>query len=146
MAGGPRGGGVGDGIAGRAGHAAEARDHREGGPAAALGAPQPVRIPPEPPRWASEQIDADGRGSGVNRLKAARAAEGVALTELRKKIDALSLGDTTIGQAAKADPRIERAVAGVVHRAPTSRVQYGADSANVRVSLDLGLLWRELIR
>jgi hypothetical protein len=91
-------------------------------------------------------MNADGSGSGVNRLKAARAAEDVALAQLRKKIDALSLGDSTVGQAAKADPRIERAVAGVVRRAPTSRVQYGADSANVRVSLDLGLLWREISR
>jgi hypothetical protein len=91
-------------------------------------------------------MDADGSGSGANRLKAARAAEDVALGQLRKQIDALSLGDTTIGQAAKADPRIDRAVAGVVRRAPTSRVNYGAGSANVRVSLDLGLLWRELSR
>jgi len=69
------------------------------------------------------------------------------LGQLRKQIDALSLGDMTVGQAAKADARIERAVAGVVKRAPTSRVDYGAaGSANVRVSLDLGLLWRELSR
>jgi hypothetical protein len=110
------------------------------------GAPQPVRLPAEPPKWASEQMDADGKSSGANRLKAARAAEDVALGQLRKQIDALSLGELTIGQAAKADPRIERAVAGVVRRAPTSRVQYGDGNANVRVSLDLWLLWRELSR
>lgn len=110
------------------------------------GAPQPVRIPAEPPRWASEQIDADGSASGANRLKAARAAEAVALAQLRTQIEALPLGDTTVGQAARADPRIAGAVAGVIRRAPTSGVHYGPGNAKVRVSLDLGLLWRELSR
>jgi hypothetical protein len=110
------------------------------------GAPQPVRIPPEPPKWASEQIDEDGTGSGANRLKAARAAEAVAITQLRKRIEALPLGDTTVGQAAKADPRIQRAVDDVIRRAPTSRVKYGPGDATVRVSLDLALLWRDLSR
>ena len=110
------------------------------------GAVPPVRIPPEPPKWASDQINADGTGSGANRLKAARAAEAVALAQLRKQIEALPLGDTTVGQAAKADPRIGRAVDDAIRRAPTSRVNYGPGSADVRVSLDLALLWRDLSR
>ena len=57
---------------------------------------------------------------------------------------ALRLGEATVGRAAAMDDRVERAVADAVQRARVSRVNYKAGGVDVRVSLDLELLWRAL--
>ncbi|QOV90029.1 hypothetical protein [Humisphaera borealis] len=104
------------------------------------------RVPKEAPEWVGRQMDADGRGAGSG-LKGARAAESVALSQLRRQIDELPLRDgLTIGQAAAKDPRLDRVVTEAMRRARVSRVIYGVDGAEVRVSFDLDHFWRELLK
>ena len=104
-----------------------------------------ARVPRDPPRWVAQQIDVDGSAQGAG-LKTARHAEADALAKLRAKIDALPLeGGTTLGDAARADPKVEQAVARAVRRAPTLKVDYGEKgTVKVRVTLVLEQLWREL--
>jgi hypothetical protein len=97
-------------------------------------------LPAQPPPWAARQIDADGSASGAG-LKSARAAESIALSKLREQINALPIGQSTVGEAAKANPRIEQMIADLVRRSPTSKVEYQKGLVKVKVSLDLGLLW-----
>lgn len=110
-------------------------------------APVPARlVPVDPPDWAGRQMDADGRGDGGG-LKGARAAEAVAQAQLRQQLDTLALtSDTTLGQAVTKDGRLNLAVARAMRHARVSRVTYGVDVVEVRMSLDLAHLWRELVR
>jgi hypothetical protein len=107
--------------------------------------PANAALPQAAPEWATRQLqtEADAEGSG---LKAARIAEIVAQQRLRVQIDALPLnGTTTLGQAAKVDPRVARAIDNVLRRAPTSTVDYQRRGfVKVRLSLDLEVVWRAL--
>jgi hypothetical protein len=107
---------------------------------------QPVFLPFNPPRWASQSLQADGRATTANtRLRAARAAEVDALANLRKQIDALEIGDTTLGDASKNDRRLNTAIDRAIQRARLTKVDYLANGgANVRANLDLNDLWREI--
>lgn len=107
--------------------------------------PAAAELPHDPPAWVSDQIrvEATVQGSG---LRAARAAETNAISKMREQLDALSFDkDITLGQAAKANARVEHAVASVIRRAPTTKVDYAERGVvKVRVALDLDQLWREL--
>jgi hypothetical protein len=83
------------------------------------------------------------RGS---KLMAARDGEAAAEAKLRRQIEELELTPTqTVGQAAKADPRVERAINRALARTRIAKAEYHADdSAEVSVYLDLGDFWREL--
>ncbi|HEX8911214.1 MAG TPA: hypothetical protein VF796_02560, partial [Humisphaera sp.] len=95
------------------------------------------------PAWVNQQLDVDRRTTEVG-LRGAHLAQTDARAALRQQVDALRLGESTVGRAAAMDERVERAVADAVQRARASRVVYRADGVDVRVSLDLELLWRGL--
>jgi hypothetical protein len=107
-----------------------------------------VELPQHPPRWADDQLDAEGSaGGGGPRLRIARAAEGDAVKDLRAQIEALPLGDgRKLGDAAAADPEVAAAIDRSLARARTHKVDWGAngDSVTVRVGLDLRHVWQEL--
>jgi hypothetical protein len=109
-----------------------------------------VELPQQPPRWADDQLNAEGKaGGGGPRLRIAHAAEGDALKDLRAQIEALPLGDgRKLGDAAAADPEIAAAIDRSLLRARTHKVDWGAngDSVTVRVGLDLRHVWQELPR
>jgi hypothetical protein len=103
-----------------------------------------VAIPQEAPRWAVQQLTAEADAHGhESKLKIARAAEAIALQELRRKIESLSLsGSTTLGQAAKQDPRVEKSLIRAVNRAHPYQVDYKADgSVTVHVTTSGADLW-----
>jgi hypothetical protein len=67
------------------------------------------------------------------------------MDELRKQIDGLAIGSTTLGEAAKQNAGIERALGQAMSRARTYKIDYLPDgSVNVKVSLDARDLWDEL--
>jgi hypothetical protein len=107
--------------------------------------PANAALPQAPPDWASRQLEteADAEGSG---LKAARIAGIVAQQHLRAQVEALPLNSTTtLGQAAKVDPRVARALDKVLGTAPTTKVDYQHHGiVKVRLSLDLEEVWRAL--
>jgi hypothetical protein len=102
-------------------------------------------VPPAQPDWVARKMDADGVAEGTG-LKAARIAGVVALQRLRSQVEALPLDSTTtLGQAAKVDPRIARALDNVLREAPTSKVDYQQKGVvKVRVSVELEEVWRAL--
>ena len=70
------------------------------------GLPAPV-VQRQPPQWAGTLADAEGVSASVggNKLKTARAAENIAMTHLRARVEALSFdANTTLGEAARKDP------------------------------------------
>jgi len=107
--------------------------------------PANASLPRAPPDWVARRLEteADAEGSG---LKAARIAEIVALQHLRAQVEALPLnGTTTLGQAAKVDVRVARALDNVLGRAPATTVDYQKHGiVKARVSLDLEEVWRAL--
>ena len=108
-----------------------------------------VALPEQPPRWADEQMDAEGSAAGEGSpLRVARAAERQAIEALRARVDALPLGDgRTVGEAAAADHQLAEAVDRGVRRARTFDVDYGANGGvKVKVGLDLRHVWQELNR
>jgi hypothetical protein len=115
-------------------------------PASTAISPVGLVLPISPPEWADTLIESEATGTeGSSPLKVARAAEGVAIGKLREKFLALRVGDMTLGEAVKADPRFAEAVNQVMLRAHTYKVDYRADgSVLVRVSLDLRNAWEEL--
>jgi hypothetical protein len=106
-------------------------------------------LPLAPPDWVDQQLQAQGsaRGEG-SRLKLARAAEAKAAADLRNQFLALHIDDhTTLGDAAKADAELDKAIDRSLLQAKTFHVDYLSDgSVNVRVSLDLQDAWDELRR
>jgi len=109
-----------------------------------------VDLPQQPPRWADDQLNAEGKaGGGGPRLRIAHAAEGDAIKDLRAQIEALPLGDgRKLGDAAAADPEVAAAIDRSLMRARTHKVDWGAngDSVTVHVGLDLRHVWQELPR
>jgi hypothetical protein len=104
-------------------------------------------LPDQPPAWVPRRLTATGQGAREkSKLRAARAAESAAEEKLRTDIEGLPLTERqTIGQAAKADPRVDRAVGRAINRARISRANYHDDgAADVDVYLDLDVLWQEL--
>jgi hypothetical protein len=70
------------------------------------------------------------------------------VAEFRFQFGQLPLdGAMTVGQAARQDPAVERAVEQAVRRAKVYKIDYRADGgANIKVSLDARDLWDELRR
>jgi hypothetical protein len=92
-------------------------------------------------------LDAEGNATAAKtRLLTQSAATGNATDLLRSRVNTLNLtADLTIGDAAKANPRIAAAVERAVLRARLYKVDYHADgSAMVRMMLDPRDLWNEL--
>jgi hypothetical protein len=111
------------------------------------GGPKPLGLPQRPPAWVSQRLEASGSGApGRSKLLAARAAEAAAEAKLRKQIEALQLGPkVTLAQAAKDDPRIEKAILRTIARSKIGKADYHSDgSADVAVYVDLDALWQEL--
>jgi hypothetical protein len=105
----------------------------------------PVNAQQAAPEWVARKLETDGAAEGSG-LKAARIAEIVALQRLRSQLDALPLNaSTTLGQAAKADVRISRALDTVINRAAVTKVDYQQRGiVKARVSLELEEVWRGL--
>lgn len=113
-------------------------------PAVAAG----VAVPLQPPAWANQlaQAEATSPARPPNQLKTARAAEAMAMEKLRRQIEALPLDSkTTLGQAARHDPRIEQAILHAMKHARPYQVDYGDKGAvTVYVGLNLADLWSQL--
>jgi hypothetical protein len=89
-------------------------------------------------------MDADGQGIGKD-LKGARAAETMARAQLRAQVEDLDLTPSVkLGDAAKRDSRVARALSGALRRARVSQVTFDKDSVTARVNLDLDWVWRGL--
>lgn len=123
-------------------------------PAVGVGVVEPGRvaapnqlIPSDPPDWAVRQADAQANSPAHgSKLHTARAAEALALEKLRAQINSLPLGPkSTVGEAARSNPRIEEAVSKTLGHARPYKVDYGANgSVTVHMSLNLVDLWSEL--
>jgi hypothetical protein len=104
----------------------------------------PVRIPVDAPMWATRQIEATAVARETG-LRGAHAAQSSARSDLREQLIQLPLTrGLSVGSAATADPRVERAIADALQRARVSSVRYLPDQVEVTLSLDLELLWRPL--
>jgi hypothetical protein len=114
---------------------------------AMIAAPKPLALPGHTPAWAQRRLEATGSGkTRGSKLMAAREGEASAEAKLRRQIEELELTPTqTVGQAAKADPRVERAITRALARTRIAKADYHADdSAEVSVYLDLADFWQEL--
>ncbi len=103
-----------------------------------------VVLPNRPPAWVEQPINAEGVAeSKGSKLKTARAAESAAAVALRKQIDSLQLSATsTLGDAAKQDPSMDKAIQKVVDRAKVYKVDYRADgSVDVKSTINPRELW-----
>ncbi|MDP9174454.1 MAG: hypothetical protein M3O30_11390 [Planctomycetota bacterium] len=103
-----------------------------------------VEMPAEPPDWVGQQLDAQGRGSGNGRLRAARAAEAAASDALRTSIDKLPIGEgKTLGDAAAQNEQLSKAIdRSIAIHAQVYKIDYESDNTvSVRMSLDLRRLW-----
>jgi hypothetical protein len=106
-----------------------------------------VEMPAEAPPWVSQQLQAEATSPAHgSKLHTARAAETMALEQLRHQVEGLALGSSmTIGDAARRDPRIEQAVVRALNRAHPYQVDYKAQGAvTVHVSLSAAELWGQL--
>ena len=112
---------------------------------------QALVMPAQPPAWAVQMADADATAPSQagNALRTARAAQAIAMEKLRREVEALPLtADTTVGQAAARDPRVQATLARALTRcARPYKVDYLAKGAvTVHISLNLADLWAELSR
>ena len=107
----------------------------------------PIEMPAEAPPWANQQLQAEATSpTHGSKLHTARAAETMALEQLRHQVEGLALTSTmTVGEAASRDPRIEQAVLRALNRAHPYQVDYKAQGAvTVHVSLSAADLWGQL--
>jgi hypothetical protein len=113
--------------------------------------PAIVLIPRDPPAWAQgmpfESVGVSGPIGG-SKLRTARAAEAVALTQLRARFEALPLNqDMTLGQAARKDPHVEQALCRGLDQAHITKAEYDVPSigaVRVKMTVDPQIIWREL--
>jgi len=109
---------------------------------------QAALLPPQPPAWTMRQAQAQATAPsrGSNKLQTARAAEAMALEQLRREVNQLPLSEkATLGDAARRDPKIEEAISRVLGRARPFQVDYLAHGAvTVHMSVNLADLWAEL--
>jgi len=94
-----------------------------------------------PRSWTDEPVQSEGTAApaGGSKLKAARAAEGIARQRLFESMMGLKLEDgRTVGEAARDDRRVGDAVARATDSASVYRAIYHPDgSATVKINLDL---------
>jgi hypothetical protein len=111
-------------------------------------APSVSLLPRNVPNWIGDQLDAKGTAQGrwPDRLRTAHQAETDALKRLRDRVGELPLtGQLKLGEAARRDPRIDRALDRALRHARAFKVDYGSDgTVYVLMSLDLQDLWAEL--
>jgi hypothetical protein len=119
-----------------------------GGAAAVnAGVPKPLALPARAPRWVDRRLEASGSGGPAqSKLMAARAAETAAEEKIRRQIEDLELTQkTTVGQAAKDDPRVDQAIRRALAHTHIGKADYHANgAADINVYLDLADLWQEL--
>lgn len=108
--------------------------------------PRRVVLPLTPPSWAREQTDVTASaGTTGNRLRTARVAEGYALDQMALRLSQLPLGELSLGEAARLDPRVAESLDRALTRARVYRADYDPNgSVTVKVSLDLRTLWQDL--
>lgn len=109
--------------------------------------PKPLGLPQRPPAWVARRLESTGNGApGRTKLLAARAAEAAAEEKLRRQIEELQLAPKlTLAQAAKNDPRVERAISKALTRCRIAKVDYHENgAADIAIYLDLDTLWQEL--
>ena len=109
----------------------------------------PVMIPTDPPDWARVASNRNAEGYSRSRktqLLTAQAAESKAAENLRSIIEALPLDAAhTIGDAARQDPAVERAISRAMRRAHIYKIDYLPDgAASVSITLDPRDVWDEL--
>jgi hypothetical protein len=124
------------------GRAAPVGDARAGIPAASQ--PRGLALPDQPPDWTAHRLIATATGRGRNSLRAASAAEAIALHALREKVYQLPIGHgATLSDAADSDPDLAAAIDGAVTRnCHVETVEYIGDRvASVRLVLNLQDLW-----
>lgn len=113
---------------------------------------QAAPLPTQAPTWVTERIDVQGSADpvqGFNRkLRTAIAAERDARNKLQARIEAFPYDKgMTVGEAAKHDPRLARAVERTIQDARVYRTTYRADgTVEVKVMADMRDLWDELRR
>jgi hypothetical protein len=109
-----------------------------------------VLLPAQPPAWIDGTADAQGQSPPVAgpKLKTALAAEAVALEHLRAKLNALPLNSkTSLGQAARTDPRLNEAMTRALGRARIAKVLYDTPRpgwVTATMSVNLQDLWTML--
>jgi hypothetical protein len=109
----------------------------------------PLILPTEPPDWVRRGTMLTGDASAPFRktqLLTAQSAENKASDDLRSQVEMLPLdAQHTLGQAARQDPSIARAIDRSVSRARVYKIDYLADGgARVKMNLDVRDLWDEL--
>jgi hypothetical protein len=107
-----------------------------------------IVLPPTPPAWANEQMQAGASaGKKSSALKTARAAESAAAAALRDRIGRLAWDNGTIADRLPQDRAMADAIDRAVASARITHVNYLADgSVQVSLSLDGRRLWNELSR
>ena len=125
------------------------RAHVAVGGAKPMSTTAPVIIPTEPPGWAQRATNLTAEGSSRTRrtqLLTAQAAESKAAENLRSIVEALPLDAThTLGDAARQDPAVERAINRAMRRAHIYKIDYLPDgAAGVSVTIDPRDVWDEL--
>jgi hypothetical protein len=103
------------------------------------------------PSWVNDDVSVEGTASAristaAAKLKARQKAEAEARDALWTRIEALPLdANTTIGQAAKQDPRFHAVLRRVIDRNRPSKVAYRSDgTVVVQIVQDLGDVWDEV--
>lgn len=98
----------------------------------------------EIPRWVNDRLEAEGFSAKLpSKLRTARAAEADATSQIRLKLLQLPLGkNSTVGEVAKTDWALVKAVDRALLRAGLEKTQYHPDgSVTVRAFLELSAVW-----
>ena len=111
-----------------------------------------VLIPRDPPAWAVDRAPQVEAGVsppvGDSKLRAARAAEAIAVAKLREHLNSLPLNSkTTLGEAAKIDRDFAAALDRAAAQAKIAKVDYNQPHAGwvtIQMALDLQTVWRML--
>jgi hypothetical protein len=104
-------------------------------------------LPADPPAWVGTLLDAEGEAPATGaRLHTVRAAERVALDDLKRQVEALPVtSDKTVADVLLASPELGDSLRAVVRQARVTKVYYLADgSVRLRVNLDAAAVWRAL--
>lgn len=109
---------------------------------------QGFKLPERPPQWADEEIEVTGRSpAGGTDLRAVAAADSDAMATLRGRIDQLQIGDETLAELVKHDPRAAEAVSRFLSEVRPEKTDPGPEKGiRVRIRAHLSGLWEELRR
>jgi len=125
------------------------------GSAAATTRPTALALPPFPPEWVREQLDAEGKSGPIQaggqirtQLRAARDAQADAMTQLQQKVYALPIDTkSTLGDLAQHDPHMAKMIQrSLDQQSHLYRTEYHPDgSVNVRMSINLRDVWERMV-